>query len=80
MQVVWVSALYVLLEGNRGREGATLQIVKAFALYKCDFLLYLPSFLFLIQYHLSHFGLHGDALALGFKYLFFLLKVVVLDA
>ena len=78
--MVWVSALYVLLEGNGGHEGATLQVVRAFALYKCDFLLELPSFLFLIQYHLSHFSLHGDALALGFEYLFLFLKVVVLDA
>jgi hypothetical protein len=29
---------------------------------------------------MSHFGLHGDSLALGFKYLFFLLQVVVFDA
>jgi hypothetical protein len=37
--VEWVSALYVLLEGNWGRVGSTLQVVRAFALYKCDFLL-----------------------------------------
>jgi hypothetical protein len=39
LRVEWVFALYVLLEGNQGHEGVTLQVVGAFTLYKCDFLL-----------------------------------------
>jgi hypothetical protein len=35
---VWAFAFYILLEGIRGHEGATLQVVRAFALYICDFL------------------------------------------
>jgi hypothetical protein len=39
LRVVWAFALYVLLEGDRGRGGAMLQVVRASTLYKCDFLL-----------------------------------------
>jgi hypothetical protein len=68
LRVVWAFTLYILLEDSRGHEGATLQVVRAFALYICDFLLEVPSLLFLVQYHLSHFGLLGDALAFGFEF------------
>jgi hypothetical protein len=34
----------------------------------------------LILYHLTHLGLHGDSLALGFEELFLLLQVVVFNA
>jgi hypothetical protein len=32
------------------------------------------------MYHLTHLGVHGDALALGLEDFFLLLEVVVLDA
>jgi hypothetical protein len=57
-----------------------LQIVLAFALHECNLLLEFPVFLLLISYHLAHFGLRGDTLALGLEDVFLLLEVVVLDA
>ena len=48
-------------------------MVWAFALHICHLLLYLLGLLFVIQYHLSNFGLHVDALALGYEYFFLLL-------
>jgi hypothetical protein len=43
------------------------QVVLASALHERDFLLELPSSLFLVPYHLAHFGLGGDTLALGLE-------------
>jgi hypothetical protein len=57
-----------------------LQVVLAFALHERDLLFVLPRSLLLILYHLTHFGLHGDSLALGFEDFFLLLEVVVFDA
>jgi hypothetical protein len=59
---------------------AVLQIVLAFALHECNLLLEFPGFLLLVSYHLAHFGLRGDTLALGLEDVFLLLEVVVLDA
>ena len=50
-----------------------LQTVLAFALHERDFLLELPGSLLLVSYHLAHFGLGGDTLALGLKDVFLLL-------
>jgi hypothetical protein len=62
-------------------EGRTvLQIMLAFALHERNFLLEFLRPLLLVSYHLSHLGLLGDTLALGFEDLFLLLKVMVLDA
>jgi hypothetical protein len=43
-------------------------------------LLKLLSPLLLVSYHLAHFGLRRDTLALGLEDLFLLLEVTVLDA
>jgi hypothetical protein len=59
---------------------AVLQIVLAFALHEHNLLLQFPGPLLLISYHLTHFGLRGDALALGFEDFFLLLEVAVLEA
>jgi hypothetical protein len=62
-------------------EGRTvLQIMLAFALHERNLLLEFLSPLLLVLYHLSHLGLHGDTLALGFEDLFLLLEVTILDA
>jgi hypothetical protein len=62
-------------------EGRTvLQIMLAFALHERNLLLEFLSPLLLVSYHLSHLGLRGDTLALGFEDLFLLLEVTVLDA
>jgi hypothetical protein len=65
----------VLLEGR-----AVLQIMLAFALHEHDLLLEFPGSLLLVLYHLAHFGLRGDTLALGLVVVFLFLEVVVLDA
>jgi hypothetical protein len=80
LQVVWAFALYIFLDGGWSDERATLQVVWPFALYICDLLFKFPSLLFLVQYHLPNFGLHGDTLAFGFECFFLFLKVIVLDA
>jgi hypothetical protein len=59
---------------------AVLQIVLAFALHEHNLLLEFLGFLLLVSYHLAHFCLRGDMLALGLEDVFLLLKVVVLDA
>jgi hypothetical protein len=50
-----------------------LLTVLAFALHERDFLLELPSSLLLVPYHMVHFGLGGDMLALGLEDVFLLL-------
>jgi hypothetical protein len=57
-----------------------LQIMLAFALHDRDLLLELPGSLFLVSYHLAHFGLRGDMLALGLEDVSLFLEVAVLDA
>ena len=57
-----------------------LQIVLAFTLHERNLLLQFPGPLLLVLYHLTHFGLRGDALALGFEDFFLLLEVAVLEA
>jgi hypothetical protein len=57
-----------------------LQIVLAFALHERNLLLEFLGFLLLVSYHLAHFGLRGDTLALGLEDVFLLLEVAVLDA
>jgi hypothetical protein len=57
-----------------------LQIMLAFALHECNFLLELLSPLLLISYHLAHLGLRKDTLALGLEDFFLFLEVAVLDA
>ena len=57
-----------------------LQIMLAFALHELNLLLEFLSPLLLISYHLVHFGLRGNTLALGLEDFFLLLEVVVLDA
>jgi hypothetical protein len=52
----------------------------AFALHERNLLHKLLSPLLLVSYHLAHFGLRGDTLALGLEDLFLLLEVTVLDA
>jgi hypothetical protein len=64
-----------LLEG-----WALLQTKLAFALHERNLLLKLLSLLLLVVYHLAHFGLHRDTLALGLEDLLLLLEVAVLDA
>jgi hypothetical protein len=59
---------------------AVLQIVLAFALHERNLLLEFQGFLLLVSYHLAHFGLRGDTLALGLEDVCLLLEVVVLDA
>jgi hypothetical protein len=56
-----------------------LQIVLAFALHERNLLLQFSGPLLLISYHLTHLGLCGDTLALGFEDLFLLLEVAVLE-
>jgi hypothetical protein len=70
-----VSDWRALLEGR-----TVLQIMLAFALHERNFLFELLSPLLLVSYHLAHFGLHGDTLALGLEDLFLLLEVAILDA
>jgi hypothetical protein len=50
-----------------------LQTMLAFALHERDFLLELPGSLLFVPYHLTHFGLGGDTLALGLEDIFLLL-------
>jgi hypothetical protein len=57
-----------------------MQIMLAFALYERDLLLELPGSLLLVSYHMAHFGLRGDTLALGLKDVYLFLEVAVLDA
>jgi hypothetical protein len=76
----WVSGLDVLLERRWRCRWSALQVVLAFALHERDLLFELPRSLLLVLYHLTHFGLHGDSLALGFEDFFLLLEVVVFDA
>jgi hypothetical protein len=76
----WVTGVDALLEGCLRCKQSMLQIVLALALHELNLLLYLPSSLLLILYLLTHLGVHGDTLALGFEDLFLLLEVVVLDA
>jgi hypothetical protein len=52
----------------------------AFALHECNLLLELLSPLLLISYHLAHFGLRRDTLALSLEDFFLFLEVAVLDA
>jgi hypothetical protein len=59
---------------------AVLQIVPAFALHERNLLLQFSGPLLLISYHLTHFGLREDTLALGFEDFFLLLEVAVLEA
>jgi hypothetical protein len=75
----WVSGLDVLLERRWQCGQSALQVVLAFALHERDLLFEIPSSLLLILYHLTHIGLHGDLLALGFEDFFLLLEVVVFD-
>jgi hypothetical protein len=70
-----VSDWRAVLEGQ-----IVLQIMLAFALHERNLLLEFLSSLLLVSYHLSHLGLRGDTLALGFEDIFLLLKVTVLDA
>jgi hypothetical protein len=80
LRLEWVSFLNVLLERRWRCRGSTLQVVLAFALYERDLLLLLPSSLLFVLYHLTHLGLHGESLTLGFEDFFLLLQVVVFDA
>jgi hypothetical protein len=64
-----------LLEG-----WVVLQIKLAFALHERNLLLKFLSPLLLVTYHLAHFGLRRDTLALGLEDLFLLLEVAILDA
>ena len=52
----------------------------AFTLHERNLLLEFSGFLLLVSYHLAHFGLHGDTLALGIEDVFLLLEVAILDA
>jgi hypothetical protein len=76
----WVSGLDVLLERRWQCKRFALQVILAFALHERDLLFELPRFMLLVFYHLTHFGLHGDSLPLGFEDFFLLLEVVVFDA
>jgi hypothetical protein len=51
----------------------------AFALHERNLLLKYLSPLLLVSYHLAHFALRRDTLALGLEDLFLLLEVTVLD-
>jgi hypothetical protein len=64
-----------LLEGR-----SVLQVMLAFTLHERNFLLELPSSLLSVSYHLAHFGLCGDTLALGLEDVFLFLEVMVFDA
>ena len=57
-----------------------LQIMLAFALHERNLLLEFLSPLLLVSYHLAHFGLRGNTLALSLEDFFLLLEVAVLDA
>ena len=57
-----------------------LQIVLAFVLHERNLLLEFLSPLLLVSYHLAHFGLRENTLALSLEDFFLLLKVTVLDA
>jgi hypothetical protein len=70
-----VSSWDALLEGR-----SVLQVMLAFALHERDSLLELPSSLIFVSYHLAHFGLCSDTLALGLEDVFMLLEVVVFYA
>jgi hypothetical protein len=59
---------------------AVLQIMLAFALHERNLLLEFLSPLLLVSYHLAHFGLRRNTLALGLEDFFLLLEVTVLDA
>ena len=56
-----------------------LQIMLAFALHERNLLFEFQSPLLLVSYHLAHFGLRGNTLALGLEDFFLLLEVAVLD-
>jgi hypothetical protein len=59
---------------------AVLQIMLAFALHEHNLLLKFLSPLLLVSYHLAHFGLRENTLALSLEDFFLLLEVAVLDA
>jgi hypothetical protein len=57
-----------------------LQIMLAFALHERNLLLEFLSPMLLVLYHLAHFGLGRNTLALGLEDVFLLLEIAVLDA